>query len=281
MGIRLRYIENILAYLIIIPLLLLFLFPFLWLIITSVKEGTDAIAIPPIWDFHPTFNNYISLFRSTEGRSADFSGMLVSSVIVSVVTTILGLITGTMGAYAIARYKFKGKDFISTWTLSTLMVPAAVSLIPIFLLVGSLNLMDTYIALIIPYVAFNLPLIIWMIRGFILDVPVAIEEAAMVDGCSTFQILWKVVIPLILPGMAATSILALIQSWNEFLFALVLTRDMAKTAPIGIAEFITMYGIQWGEMTAASIVITSPIIIFTIFVRKYLVRGLTFGAVKG
>lgn len=281
MGTRLRYIENTLTYMIIIPLLFIFLFPFLWLLLTSIKDGTDAIAIPPIWDFHPTFDNYVSLFKSTEGRSSSFSGLLLNSVLVSVITTVLGLIAGTMGAYAIARYKFKGKDFISSWTLSTLMVPAAVSLIPIFLLMGTLNLMDTYIALIIPYVAFNLPLIIWMIRGFILDIPIAIEEAAMVDGCSTFQILWKVVLPLIMPGVAATSILALIQSWNEFLFALVLTRDMAKTAPIGIAEFITMYGIQWGEMTAASIVITSPIIIFTIFVRKYLVRGLTFGAVKG
>jgi ABC-type glycerol-3-phosphate transport system permease component len=278
---RLRYIENTLTYLIIIPLLLIFMFPFLWLILTSFKQGTDAMAIPPIWNFSPTLDNYISLFTSTVGRSGSFTGMLMNSVFVSVITTVLGLIAGTMGAYAIARYKFRGKDFISSWTLSTLMVPAAVSLVPIFLLVGTLNLTDTYIALIIPYVAFNLPLIIWMIRGFILDIPVAIEEAAMVDGCSTFQILWKVVLPLILPGMAATSILALIQSWNEFLFALVLTRDVAKTAPVGIAEFITMYGIQWGQMTAASIVITSPIIIFTIFVRRYLVRGLTFGAVKG
>ncbi|MCL6443020.1 MAG: carbohydrate ABC transporter permease [Alicyclobacillus sp.] len=180
-----------------------------------------------------------------------------------------------------ARYRFRGRNFLGSWTLSTLMVPPAVSLIPIFLLVGQLHLTDTYLALVIPYTAMNLPIIIWMVRGFIMDISVEIDEAAMVDGCTKFRVLWNIIFPLILPGVAATAIITLIQSWNEFLFALVLTRKTAITAPVGIAQFITMYGIQWGPMCAASLLITAPIIIFTMLVRKHLVRGLTFGAVKG
>jgi ABC-type glycerol-3-phosphate transport system permease component len=181
----------------------------------------------------------------------------------------------------LARFKFRGRNFIGSWTLSTLMVPPAVSLIPIFVLAGKLNLTDNYLALIIPYVAFNLPLIILMIRGFILDIPIEVEESALIDGCSTFMTLRKIVLPLIAPGIVAASILTFIACWNEFLFALVLSRDTIATAPIGIAKFMTMYGVQWGDMTASAIIITLPIIIFTIVVRKHLVRGLTFGAVKG
>lgn len=266
-------------YVVILLLLLIFLFPFIWMIITAFKPSVDAIALPPIWNFSPTLSNFIQVLTNT--TNGNFPKMLLNSVIVSFFTMVLGMITGTMAAFALARYSFLGRNFIGSWTLSTLMIPPTVSLIPIFLLVGQLHLTDTYIALIIPYTAFNLPLIIWMIRGFILDIPIELDESAMVEGCSKFQILWKIIFPLILPGIAATAIITVVQSWNEFLFALVLTRNLAMTAPVGINEYITMYGVEWGQMCAASLLITSPIIIFTILVRKNLVRGLTFGAVKG
>jgi ABC-type glycerol-3-phosphate transport system permease component len=267
---------NVVIFVVALVILLIFLFPFLWLLLTSFKNKIDATALPPIWDFSPTLDNYIHVLKDK-----DFPRMLLNSLFIGVVSTFIGIITGTMAGYALARFKFRGRNFIGSWTLSTLMVPPAVSLIPIFVLAGQLNLTDNYLALIIPYVAFNLPLIILMIRGFILDIPIEIEESALIDGCSTFMTLRKIVLPLIAPGIVAASILTFIACWNEFLFALVLSRDTIATAPIGIAKFMTMYGVQWGDMTASAIIITLPIIIFTIVVRKHLVRGLTFGAVKG
>jgi multiple sugar transport system permease protein len=267
---------NLVIFVIAIILLLVFLFPFLWLLFTSFKDKIDATAIPPIWQFVPTLENYRHVLQDDA-----FPRMLFNSLLIGVVSTVIGVFTGTMAAYALARFKFRGRDFIGSWTISTLMVPPAVSLVPIFILVGQLNLTDNYLSLIIPYVAFGLPLIILLMRGFILDIPIEVEESAVMDGCSTFMILRKIVIPLIAPGLVAASILTFIACWNEFLFALVLSRDKIATAPIGIAKFMTMYGVQWGDMTASAVIITLPIIIFTLIVRKHLVRGLTFGAVKG
>jgi multiple sugar transport system permease protein len=257
-------------------ILLIFLFPFLWLLLTSFKNKIDATAIPPIWNFTPTLDNYTHVLKDK-----DFPHMLLNSLFIGAVSTFIGVIIGTMAGYALARFKFRGRNFIGSWTISTLMMPPTVSLIPIFILAGKLNLTDNYLALIVPYVAFSLPLIILMIRGFILDIPLEVEESALMDGCSTFMILRKIVLPLIAPGIVAASILTFIACWNEFLFALVLSRDTISTAPIGIAKFMTMYGVQWGDMTASAVIIMLPIIIFTIVVRKHLVRGLTFGAVKG
>jgi multiple sugar transport system permease protein len=269
------------SYIVLLVFMVFFMLPILWMLLTSFKNEWQSQVIPPVWLFKPTLENYMNVLTGHTNGSQPFPNLLFNSAIVSIVTMAVGIIVGTIAAYAIVRHQFKGKQFISNWVLSTLMFPPAVSLVPIFIVVGSLNLTDTYWTLIIPYIAFNLPLTIWMMKGFLQDIPKEIEESALVDGCSGVKMFVKIILPLILPGMLATSILTLILTWNEFLYALVLTRDMAKTAPVGITEYITMYGVQWGNMTASATIITAPIVVFAIFVRKHMVRGLTFGAVKG
>jgi ABC-type glycerol-3-phosphate transport system permease component len=160
------------------------------------------------------------------------------------------------------------------------MFPPIVAAIPVFIIAGQLQLIDTYPVLIIPYTAFNLPLIVWLLRSFIAQIPAEIEDAARVDGCSRIGVLQKVILPLVVPGLAAGAILSLILCWNEFLFALTLTRSDVKTAPVGINEFTGMFGTQWGNLTAASTAIVAPILVMTLILRRRLISGLTLGAVK-
>jgi ABC-type glycerol-3-phosphate transport system permease component len=160
------------------------------------------------------------------------------------------------------------------------MFPPIVAAIPVFIFAGQLQLIDTYPILIIPYTAFNLPLVVWLLRSFIAQIPAEIEDAARVDGCSRIGVLRKIILPLVVPGMAAGAILSLILCWNEFLFALTLTRSEVKTAPVGINEFTGMFGTQWGNLTAASTAIVAPILVMTLLLRRRLISGLTLGAVK-
>jgi ABC-type glycerol-3-phosphate transport system permease component len=160
------------------------------------------------------------------------------------------------------------------------MFPPIVAAIPVFIFAGQLQLIDTYPILIIPYTAFNLPLVVWLLRSFIAQIPAEIEDAARVDGCSRLGVLRKIILPLVIPGMAAGAILSLILCWNEFLFALTLTRSDVKTAPVGINEFTGMFGTQWGNLTAASTAIVAPILVMTLLLRRRLISGLTLGAVK-
>jgi ABC-type glycerol-3-phosphate transport system permease component len=175
---------------------------------------------------------------------------------------------------------FGPRRFLASWILSTVLFPPIVSVIPVFIQAGHLGLIDTYPVLIVPYAAFNLPMVIWILRSTILQVPVEIEQAAQVDGASRMAVLWRVVLPLVVPGIATAAIFSVILCWNEFLFALTLTRSSVKTAPVGINEFTGLYGTEWGYLTAASTVIVAPILVLTMALRRRFVSGLTFGAVK-
>jgi ABC-type glycerol-3-phosphate transport system permease component len=206
--------------------------------------------------------------------------LLWHSAVVAVCSTALTILVGLPAAYALARVHFRGRRPLSTWILSTIMFPPIVAAIPVFIFAGQLQLIDTYPILIIPYTAFNLPLVIWLLRSFIAQIPAEIEDAARVDGCSRLGVLLKIILPLVVPGMAAGAILSLILCWNEFLFALTLTRSEVKTAPVGINEFTGMFGTQWGNLTAASTAIVAPILVMTLVLRRRLISGLTLGAVK-
>ncbi|MDB5075575.1 MAG: carbohydrate transporter permease, partial [Chloroflexi bacterium] len=206
--------------------------------------------------------------------------LITHSVVVATLSTLLTLFLALPAAYSLARLRFKGKRFLGSWILSTIMFPPVVSVIPVFIVVGQLGLMDTYPALVIPYTAFNLPVIIWMLRGFVKQIPEEIEEAAQIDGASPLGVVRRVVFPLVAPGLAAAGILSFLFSWNEFLFALTLSRATVKTAPVGVSEFTGMYGTQWGDLTAASTMIAAPVLVLTLILRRRIVQGLTFGAVK-
>lgn len=254
--------------------------PVYWMITISLKVERDQFASPPKWfSFTPTLQHYYDAFVT---RS--FGQYLITSAIVAVVSTACALVIGTLAAYALTRFRlpYNLDRKLSLWILSTRMFPAIVTAVPLFLMMRDLRLLNTKLALIVVYTAFNLPFVVWMMRGFFAEVPRDLEEAALVDGDSRLGALVRVVLPLVSPGLAATAVFCLIVSWNEFLFALVLTQtDVAMTLPVGIAGRVTQYEIKWGVMSAAGAVAMMPILIFALAMQRYLVRGLSLGAVKG
>ena len=254
--------------------------PVYWMITISLKTEIDQFASPPQWfSFRPTLEHYYDAFVT---RS--FAQYLLTSAIVAVVSTACALVIGTLAAYALTRFRLPynlGRK-LSLWILSTRMFPAIVTAVPLFLMMRDLRLLNTKLALIVVYTAFNLPFVVWMMRGFFAEVPRDLEEAALVDGDSRLGALVRVVLPLVSSGLAATAVFCLIVCWNEFLFALVLTQtDAAMTLPVGIAGRVTQYEIKWGVMSAAGVVAMMPILVFALAMQRYLVRGLSLGAVKG
>src|SRR5678816_2698784 len=260
--------------------LLVALAPVYWMITISLKTEIDQFASPPKWFvFTPTLQHYYDAFVT---RS--FGQYLLTSAIVAVVSTVCALVIGTLAAYALTRFRlpYNLDRKLSLWILSTRMFPAIVTAVPLFLMMRDLRLLNTKASLIFVYTAFNLPFVVWMMRGFFAEVPRDLEEAALVDGDSRLGALVRIVLPLVTPGLAATAVFCLIISWNEFLFALVLTQtDAAMTLPVGIAGRVTQYEIKWGVMSAAASVAIIPILVFALALQKYLVRGLSLGAVKG
>lgn len=260
--------------------LLATLAPVYWMITISLKSEVDQFADPPKWFwFTPTLQHYYEAFVT---RS--FGQYLLTSAIVAVVSTFFALVIGTLAAYALTRFRlpYALDRKLSLWILSTRMFPAIVTAVPLFLMMRDLRLLNTKASLIIVYTAFNLPFVVWMMRGFFAEVPRDLEEAALVDGDSRLGALVRVVLPLVSPGLAATAVFCLIVSWNEFLFALVLTQtDASMTLPVGIAGRVTQFEIKWGVMSAAAVVAMMPILIFALAMQRYLVRGLSLGAVKG
>jgi len=254
--------------------------PVYWMTTISLKSEIDQFAVPPHWvQFAPTLAHYYDAFVT---RS--FGQYLVTSITVAGLSTICAVSIGTLAAYGLARFKLSANldQRLSMWILSTRMFPPIVTAVPLFLMMRDVQLLNTLTSLVIVYTALNLPFVVWMMRGFFRELPRELEEAAMVDGDSRLGALLRVILPLVTPGLAATAVFCLIVSWNEFLLALVLTQtDAAMTLPVGIAGRVTQYEIKWGVMSAAGVVAMIPIMVFAMSVQRYLVRGLSLGAVKG
>ncbi len=255
-------------------------FPVLWLFVNSFKTRLDMFAMPPIWIVdNPTLYNYVQTFVERE-----FVTYMFNSLIVALLTTLLSLSIGTIAGYALARFRYPAntKFHLSFWILSTRMMPPIVTIVPLYVFFGFLDLLNTKTALVISYTGFNLPFVVWMMRSYFAEIPADLEESAMVDGDTRLGAFWRVILPLARPGLAATAIFCLILSWNELLFALIITETTsANTLPIGIAGRITQYKVEWGEISASGFAACVPIIIFAFIVQRHLVRGLSFGAVKG
>jgi multiple sugar transport system permease protein len=254
--------------------------PVYWMLTISLKTEVDQFASPPKWfTFTPTLAHYYDAFST---RS--FGQYLITSAIVATLSTACAMVLGTLAAYGLSRFRLRGQldRRLSLWILSTRMFPPIVTAVPLFLMMRDLRLINTIASLVIVYTALNLPFVVWMMRGFFKELPRELEEAAMVDGDSRLGALVRVILPLVTPGLAATAVFCLIVSWNEFLLALVLTQtDAAMTLPVGIAGRVTQYEIKWGVMSAAGVVAMVPILAFALAVQRYLVRGLSLGAVKG
>jgi multiple sugar transport system permease protein len=252
-----------------------FIFPVFWVLLMSLKNPVDAFVLPPKIIFTPVFDNFFNVFRNNL-----FLHTYLNSFYIAAGSTVFSLIFGVPAAYALTRFRFRGKKVLSFWILVTRMAPASAMVVAFFMILHQLKLLDTYVSLVMVYMSFNIGYVIWMMRGFILSVPIECEEAGIVDGCSRMGTFWFITLPLCLPGVASVAIQVFIFSWNEFLYALILTRSNFKTAPIAVLTYITSEGIKWGELAAASILIVLPVLILALSIQRYIISGLTMGAVK-
>jgi multiple sugar transport system permease protein len=250
--------------------------PFILILVTSLKHPYEAIVNPPKLIFTPTLDSYITLLEST-----DFLRSVMNSLIIAGSATFLATIIAILAGYALSRFRVRGGTVVAYTILFLRMVPPITYVIPYFLIWRMLKLSDTYVAMILMYITLCLPLLIWMLRSFFLDFPIEIEEAALVDGCSRWQMLRLIAIPAILPGILASATLAFISLWNEFMFALFNTGGNTRTLPIEIYNSIGYYQLDWARLSSTAVVAVIPAIIFIALTQRYLVRGLTMGAVKG
>jgi multiple sugar transport system permease protein len=290
---------------------IIMLIPVIWIAMTAFKSRPDATAVPPKVIFTPSLDGFIGLFTNrtmiqspTElakqrartdlsfwERQAlirglkilgpsKFVGQLQNSLIIALASTFLAVVLGLLAAYAFSRWEIRGSGDWLFFILSTRMLPAVVVTIPIFLMYRAVGLYDTYIGMILLYTVFNLSLAVWLLKGFIDEIPREYEEAALVDGYSRLQAFRKIVLPQCVTGIAATAVFSLIFAWNEYAFALMLTSSKARTAPPSIATIQGVGGVEWGAIAAGSLLFLIPVVVVTFALRNYLLRGVTFGAIR-
>jgi multiple sugar transport system permease protein len=250
-------------------------FPFYWMVTTSFKDPAAILSPIPQLLFHPTLGNYTTAFQKF-----DIGASLVNSLIVALSTTAISLTLGTPAAYAIARFEFKGKRDLWFWFISNRMISPIVVALPFFLIARQFRLLDTQLVLILIYLTFNVPIVVWICADQFRNIPKELDEAATLEGYNSFGIFWRIALPLAAPGIAVSAIFSFIFSWNELLYALVLTRTNAKTAPVVATSFLSGYELPWGQIMATGTLVALPVIIFSIIVSRQLVRGLTMGAIK-
>lgn len=272
------------SYLISVVVLIVFVGPFVWLVISSISPEFELKSVPVHWfPEHPTFANYIDLLKGSgqELASRYFVQSVRNSLIVAVVTTSVCLFVGSFAAYAFSRMRFRGKQPLLILILLIQLLPTIAIIIPLFLIVSKLNLLDSRMGLILVYCSFTLPYIIWTMKGYFDTIPVSLEEAAEIDGCSKSQALFHIVLPLSKPGLIAAAIFSILSVWSEFLIAVVFTStEAAKTIPVVISEFESRFTLSYGMMAAASVIASVPPIIFGLLTSKHLVGGLAAGGVK-
>ena len=268
--------ERILRSAAICLVLFIFVFPILAIILISFQGKSDALSWPPKLFFRPTWENYLNIFSLYP-----FADYLRNSLVVTIGATGLSLILGLPAAYALARLQIRQKENLALWFLSLRVLPPIAVVIPFFILLRNAHLLDNPIGLILVYLTFNVPFVIWVSRGFFREVETEIQDAALVDGCSIFGVFFRVALPIARGGIAATAILTALYTWNEFIFALVLTStEHAMTTPVAVTLFIRETGIGWGNIGAAAVFMFLPMFILTLSVQKYAVSGLSLGAVK-
>jgi multiple sugar transport system permease protein len=269
-GVRLSF-----RYLIAALLVVIFCFPVYWLFIISFKTPDEIFAFPPVW--YPEsiqFSNYKVLFKDGDAATVG------NSLILASVSTFFAMIFGTIAAYSLVRFKTGGEN-LAVWIISQRMMPPVAIVFPIFLLYVWLGWVDSYFGLIILYTAFSLPYVIWMMRGYIEDIPLELEESALVDGCTRWEVLWKVVLPMARSGLFATAVFTFIFAWNDFLFALVLTRTEVTTYTVQVTHYFGGQSNFWAKIAAMSVLGTIPVFFTVAVMQRYLVRGISMGAVKG
>lgn len=266
--------------------------PFLWLIISSISTQAELLSSPPHWiPQQPTLERFETILFSKEvafrgltisSPAAAFQQAILNSLIVAGSTTLLCLLCGVLGAYAFARLKLPARGGLMITIIAVQMLPPIALVIPLYFMIKSLGLMDTYTALILLYSTFTITYIVWVMDGYFRTLPRDLDEAALIDGCNRLQVLVRVILPIALPGLVAVGVLAFLTAWNEFLFALIFTLSPAtQTIPVAVGQFSTEWGIDYGMMTAGGVIASIPPVLLAVFFQRYLLRGLTAGAVKG
>ena len=252
--------------------------PIIWLVLSSLMLQNALTSTPPDFAFNAfTLTNYVQVLDSAVALGRGFA----NSLIVAFSTTLIALTIGAPAAYALARLRLPGAGPILLFVLATQMFPGIVIAIPLFIAMSRMGLIDSRIGLIITYLSFNLPIVIWVLRGFFLAIPPSLEKAAAVDGATVSQIFRLIVLPISLPPLFATAVFSFIEAWNEFFFALILTRQNAQTVPLVISQFAGQYQTVFGQMMAASAMAIAPVVVLAVLFRKYLMRGFSEGMTKG
>ena len=276
-----KRVKKIITVILVILVCMFALFPFVWMISTSFKPANEVYSKTPSFiPNEPTVEGYTEML-TTQSSTFDFPQWLTNSVIVALLTTVFSMIIATLGGYGLSRFRFRGRGFLSYFILTTQVLPGSLLIIPLYVIMGNLQLLDTRIGLVAAYCTFSVPFCTWMMKGFFDTIPISLEEAARVDGAGRFRIFSTVVLPLTVPGLVATGIFSFINGWNEYLFASTFMKSYENwTLPVGIASFQGQYTTNWGTLMAGAVLITIPVVILFSLLQKHLVSGMTAGAVK-
>ena len=264
-------------YLPLVLILIFILFPFYWIFITSIKPEEELYGAVTYWARSVTWENYKNLFTTT----VNFIAAMKNSFIAAGLTTIVSLTASTLAAYAFSRYRFKGRRFLMAMFLSNNMFPTVLLLIPLYSIMRNLHILYTPWALVLAYTTFTLPFSVWLLNGFLNDLPMSLEEAALVDGCNRRTAFLRIVLPILGPSLVATGVYIFMTSWNEYTFAVMFTNNSSRTIPVALKSLIGQLGVDWGLLTAGGIITIIPVCKMFFFAQKRLVEGLTAGAVKG
>jgi len=280
-----RWLGNTLLYAAMLIAVVVVLAPFAWLLISSVAAPVDLIRRPLQWiPSHIDFDRFAQLtFGSSPDDTAQgFRSAIVNSTVIASVVTVVSLIAGTLAAYAFARLRFPGRGWLILAFLATYMLPPIALILPLYQIMNLLHLRDTQLALIIVYSSFVTPFVIWIMRGYIATISSDLDDAARIDGCSRLGALWRVIVPVALPGLLSTALLAFLMAWDEFLYALILTQtNAAKTLPVAINDFIGRFGVDFGLLATGGVIAAVPPVLIAFVFQRYIVAGLTTGGVKG
>lgn len=268
-------IGNILSFTFLAAAVVFFLFPIFWMLMTSLKETKDTFASPPVWLFKPTFDNYVSTFVD-----GDLLNSLVTSLGVTSIAVLVATMISTLAAYATSRFQFRGKSSLLLSLLVFYTIPGIAYAIPLYLIYGKLKIQDTPLGLIIIFIALTIPFATWVLHGYFISIPRDLEDCAMVDGCTRIGALIRIVLPLSAPGVAATTILTFISTWNNFLYPAILAGSKTKTLPVAMSGYITDLRIEWGQAAAVASAVIIPVMILILLAQRYIVLGLVAGAVK-
>ncbi|HOI22393.1 MAG: carbohydrate ABC transporter permease [Spirochaetia bacterium] len=270
-------LKSFLSYLLLVALIVFLLFPFYWTFVTSIKTSAELYGrTVTYWPKAPSFESYRRLFSEY-----NFLRPMGNSLLVAALTTLISVTVSVLAAYSFSRYRFKGRKFLMSMFLTNNMFPTVLLLIPLYAIMRKIGILYTPSSLVLSYTTFTIPFSIWLLSGFLDDLPLSLEEAAMVDGANRAQAFLKIILPILMPGIVATGAYIFMNSWNEYTFAVMFTNEANRTIPVALKNLIGQLGVEWGMLTAGGIITIIPVCVMFFFAQKRLISGLTAGAVKG